>query len=170
VLPPLVKTNLTESSRAVEYTLIVALLGNPAIVAGTLANPRAKPVTKPPEDTDTADEEGWPHVVDVQGTALPPASFALGTSVTVSPMRIPKEVGLTDTCVTAGAAVAVAVNVSGLRPVRLAVNWLVPALHPSVQLPTVATPLVFVVWLAPVNEPPPFETANVTPAPATAFP
>src|SRR3989441_10960535 len=40
----------------------------------------------------------------------------------------------------------------------------------SVQLPTVATPLAFVVWLPPVIVPFPGATANVTATPATGFP
>src|SRR5207247_694401 len=49
----------------------------------------------------------------------------------------------------------VAVKVSGLSPLEVAVSVFVPAVVPSVQLPTVAIPLAFVVWLAPVIVPPP---------------
>ena len=47
---------------------------------------------------------------------------------------------------------------------------LLPAVALSVQLPTVATPLALVVWLAPVIVPFPGATANVTATCATGFP
>jgi hypothetical protein len=66
--------------------------------------------------------------------------------------------------------VAVAVNVTGGKPATVAVIVFTPADGPSVQLPTVATPLAFVVAAAPVSEPPPPVTANVTATDASAFP
>ena len=54
-----------------------------------------------------------------------------------------------------------------VRPVLVAMMLLLPALAPSVQLPTVAMPCAFVVCVAPVTEPPPVPTANVTMTPAT---
>ena len=48
-----------------------------------------------------------------------------------------------------------------------AVRVLVPAT--MVQLPTVAMPLAFVVWLVPLALPPPLATAKVTPTPETGF-
>ena len=54
-----------------------------------------------------------------------------------------------------------------VRPVLVAMMLLLPALAPSVQLPTVAMPCAFVVCVAPVTEPPPVPTANVTRTPAT---
>ena len=63
-------------------------------------------------------------------------------------------------------------NVTGLPESEpdVAVSVFVPAVGLSVQLPTVATPLAFVVWLAPVSVPFPGVTANVTATPATGFP
>ena len=69
-------------------------------------------------------------------------------------------------------AIAEAVMVTG-EPVRLslaAVSVFDPAVVPSVQLPTAAMPLAFVVADALVTEPPPVATANVTETPETAFP
>src|SRR5437588_437071 len=74
--------------------------------------------------------------------------------------------------VAAGPASRGAVNVTGL-PVsdpEVAVNVFGPAVALSVQLPTVATPLVLVVWLPPVIVPFPGATANVTATPVTGFP
>jgi hypothetical protein len=67
-------------------------------------------------------------------------------------------------------AVPVAVNVTG-EPfaAALAVNAFEPAVFPSVQLPTVATPWLFVVVDAPVTDPPPAATANVTVSPTTGL-
>ena len=58
----------------------------------------------------------------------------------------------------AGPAMPAAVNVA-LPAELVAVNVLVPAVVPSVQLPTVATPLAFVVAVPPVIDPPPDATA-----------
>ena len=80
--------------------------------------------------------------------------------------------GLFAAIVAAAPAVPVAVNVTGL-PDNVpdeAVSVFCPAVGLSVQLPTVATPLAFVVWLAPVIVPFPGVTANVTATPATGFP
>src|SRR5437588_842199 len=71
-----------------------------------------------------------------------------------------------------GPATPAAVKVTGL-PVgepEVAVRVLLPAVGLSVQLPTVATPLVLVVWLPPVIVPFPGATANVTATPVTGFP
>jgi len=69
-------------------------------------------------------------------------------------------------------AVPVAVNVTGLpeSDPEPAVSVFCPAVGLSVQLPTVATPLAFVVWLPPVTVPLPTAGANVTDTPATGFP
>ena len=71
----------------------------------------------------------------------------------------------------AAPAVPVAVKVTGLpaSPVDVAVRVLGPAVVPRVQLPTVAIPLAFVVWVSPVPEPPPEATAKVTLTPATGL-
>src|SRR5437588_506403 len=71
-----------------------------------------------------------------------------------------------------GPAMPAAVKVTGL-PVsdpEVAVRVLLPAVGLSVQLPTVATPLVLVVWVPPVIVPLPGATANVTVTPVTGFP
>jgi len=64
------------------------------------------------------------------------------------------------------------VNVTGLpeSEPEVAVNVFEPAVGLSVQLPTVATPLALVVWLAPVIVPFPGATANVTATSTTGFP
>ena len=68
-------------------------------------------------------------------------------------------------------AVPVAVKVAGLpvNPVNVALSVFVPAVVPSVQLPTVATPLLPELGVAPVTDPPPLATANVTVTPATTL-
>jgi len=68
--------------------------------------------------------------------------------------------------------VPVALKVTGLplKPVEVAVSVFGPAVGLNVQLPTVATPLPFVLWLPPVIVPFPGATANVTATPVTGFP
>ena len=51
----------------------------------------------------------------------------------------------------------------------MAVRVFVPAVVPSVQLPTVAIPLPFVVVINPVAEPPPDATAKVMVTPLTGL-
>lgn len=63
---------------------------------------------------------------------------------------------------------AVAVNVAD-PDALVAISVLAPTLGPSVQLPTLATPLPFVCVVAPVTDPPPDATANDTAAPTTGF-
>ena len=72
----------------------------------------------------------------------------------------------------AESGVPVALNVSGLpaSPVEVAVSVLAPAVVPSSQEPTAATPLAFVVAFTAVAEPPPEATANVTDTPETELP
>ena len=67
-------------------------------------------------------------------------------------------------------ALAVTVNVTDVRPGVEAVSVFVPGEAPSIQLPTVAMPDVFVVCVAPVIVPPPDATAKVTLAPETGAP
>ena len=52
----------------------------------------------------------------------------------------------------------------------VAARVLVPTIVPSVQLPTVATPLLLVIAVPPVIVPPPALTENVTVTPTTGFP
>jgi hypothetical protein len=81
-------------------------------------------------------------------------------------------VGLFAAIVAAAPTVPVALKVTGLpdKVPEDAVNVFWPAVGLSVQLPTVATPLAFVVWLPPVMVPFPGATANVTATPTTALP
>src|SRR4051812_31310683 len=65
--------------------------------------------------------------------------------------------------------VPVAVNVADSEP-AFAVRVFGPTVTPSVQLPTVAIPLAFVVAVPPVTLPPPVATVNVTVAPGTGLP
>ena len=68
-------------------------------------------------------------------------------------------------------AVPVAVKVTGEpdSPLPVAVRVFVPAVVPSVQLPTVAIPLLLVVAVKPVAEPPPDATAKVMVMPLTGL-
>src|SRR5687768_5427454 len=66
--------------------------------------------------------------------------------------------------------VATAANVTVEAPAVDAVSVLVPGAEPSVQLPTVAVPVPFEVVVAPVTDPPPLATVNVTVAPDTMLP
>src|SRR5436853_1928928 len=107
-------------------------------------------------------------------SGFPFASFTItdGGDVTAVPAVADWLVGLFAAIVAAAPAVPVAVNVTGLpdKVPELAVNVFEPAVALSVQLPTVATPLALVVWLAPVIVPFPGATANVTATCATGFP
>ena len=69
-------------------------------------------------------------------------------------------------------SVPVAVNVTGdpTSPSAVAVRVFVPAVGPSVQLPTVAMPEALVLGLSAVIEPPPEATANTTVISPTGFP
>ena len=66
-----------------------------------------------------------------------------------------------------GSPVAVKVTGEPVRPAHVAVRVLAPATVPSFQLPTVAMPEASDTADAPVTEPPPEATANVTVTPAT---
>src|SRR5207253_3218491 len=72
----------------------------------------------------------------------------------------------------AAPAVPSAVNVTGLpvSPLDVAVSVFVPAVVLRVQLPTVAIPLSFVVWVPPVTLPLPAAAAKVTVTPCTGLP
>src|SRR5205807_2578068 len=107
-------------------------------------------------------------------TGFPFASFTItdGGEVTAVPAVVDWLVGLFAAVVAAAPAVPVAVKVTGLpdKVPELAVNVFEPAVALRVQLPTVATPLALVVWLAPVIVPFPGATASVTATRATGFP
>src|SRR5207247_2961771 len=74
----------------------------------------------------------------------------------------------------AAPAVPSAVKVTGLPvipdPAAVAVSVFVPTVVLSVQLPTVAIPLPFVVWVPPVTLPLPAAGAKVTVTPETGLP
>jgi len=103
-------------------------------------------------------------------TVLPDASTmaTTGCVVKAAPFAAPAAL-VTMTNPLAAPAVPVAVNVTGepASPVAVAVRVFAPTVVPSVQLPTVAVPLAFVVWLLPVREPPPLATAKITLTPLT---
>src|SRR5436853_314649 len=107
-------------------------------------------------------------------SGFPFASLTItdGGDVTAVPAAADWLVALFAAIVAAAPAVPVAVKVTGLpdKVPELAVNVFEPAVALSVQLPTVATPLALVVWLAPVIVPFPGATANVTATCATGFP
>src|SRR6266699_3284544 len=114
------------------------------------------------------------NVTATSATGFPFASFTItdGGVLTAVPAVADWLVGLFAAIVAAAPAVPVAVKVTGLpdKVPELAVNVFEPAVALSVQLPTVATPLALVVWLAPVIVPFPGATANVTATCATGFP
>ncbi len=114
------------------------------------------------------------NVTATSATGFPFASFTItdGGVLTAVPAVADWLVALFAAMVAAAPAVPVAVNVTGLpdKVPELAVNVFEPAVALSVQLPTVATPLALVVWLAPVIVPFPGATANVTATSATGFP
>src|SRR5205823_674716 len=114
------------------------------------------------------------NVTATPPTGFPFASFTItdGGDVTAVPAVADWLVGLFAAIAAAAPAVPVAVNVTGL-PVSdpdVAVRVLLPAVARSVQVPAVAMPLPFVVWLPPVIVPFPGATANVTATPVTGFP
>jgi hypothetical protein len=126
------------------------------------------PVTDPPPDATA-------NVTDTPLSGFPNGSvtITLGGGDTGSPAVPVRFVAEFAASVLAPdvVVVAVAVNVSGLpaRFALVAVSVFAPTVVPSVQLPTVATPLPFVVVEAPVTLPPPDATANVTGTPRTGL-
>src|SRR5205807_2007997 len=107
-------------------------------------------------------------------TGFPFASLTItdGGELTAVPAVADWLVALFAAIVAAPPAVPVAVKVTGLpeSDPDVAVKVFEPAVALNVQLPTVATPLVLVVWLPPVIVPFPGATANVTATPTTGFP
>src|SRR5437879_24891 len=106
------------------------------------------------------------------GVPVAAAPVTAGGGPTAAPLVADWLVALVTATVAAAPAVPVAVKVTGLpeSDPELAVRVLLPAVALSVQLPTVATPLVLVVWLPPVTVPLPVAAANVTVTPVTGFP
>ena len=126
------------------------------------------PVTLPPP-------EATAKVTVAFGTGLFPASVTRTAGLTLAPKPTsPGRLLPAYRATWAGAPIAseVAVKATGLPaipvPVTVATSVSVPTL-PSVQLPTVATPLALVTWVAPVIEPLPAGTENVTPTPGTGL-
>ncbi|HVN74204.1 MAG TPA: hypothetical protein VMT44_06405 [Methanoregula sp.] len=165
---------------AVKVTAVI-----PVTVAVRVFDPAVVPSVHPATEATPFD----PVVVDPPDTLPPPEAMA---KITVTPLTGLLFASFTITlggvatavptaadcpspaffiiCV-AGPAVPVAVKVTG-DPVKeplVAVSVLVPAVVPNVQLPTVAIPLESVVAEAPVREPPPEPTANVTVTPLTGL-
>src|SRR5437660_7232751 len=106
------------------------------------------------------------NVTATCATGFPFASFTIteGGEPTAVPAVADWLVGLFAAIVAAAPAVPVAVNVTGLpeSDPDVAVSVFRPAVVLNVQLPTVATPLAFVVRLPPLIVPFPGATANVT--------
>src|ERR1019366_7827178 len=124
-------------------------------------------VTAPPPEAPA-------NVTLTPATALPFASFTitLGAVATAEPAAALWLFPAFRAICIAVPAAPVAVNVTGdpVSPVDVAVIVFVPAVVPSVQLPTVAIPLVFVVCVPLVMLPPPEATTKVTLTPLTALP
>jgi len=167
-----VALKVTEERPLADAVSVFAPSPVPSFQEPTVAMPLASvvalaPVSEPPpepiENVTATPETGLPYVsVTSTDGAVPTVVFTV--AVWPSPPAIVIE--------PATPATPVAVKVIGL-PARLpevAVSVLAPAVWPSVQLPTVAMPLAFVVGLRPVAEPPPEATAKVTAMPETGLP
>jgi len=114
------------------------------------------------------------NVTGTCATGFPFASFTItdGGVLTAVPTVAVWLVGLFAAIVAAAPAVPVAVKVTGLPESvpDVAVSVLLPAVVPSVQLPTVAIPLASLIWVAPVTLPLPGPGAKVTDTPETGLP
>src|SRR5436853_544289 len=135
----------------------------------TVATPPAFVVSLPPVIVPFPGATA--NVTATPATAFPFASFTStdGGVLTTVPAVADWLVALFAAMVAAAPAVPVAVNVTGL-PDNVpdeAVSVFEPAVALSVQLPTVATPLALVVWLAPVIVQITGPTASVTATCAT---
>src|SRR5437867_2722459 len=107
-------------------------------------------------------------------TGLPLASWSwsAGCCAKATPLCAVLDGAVVSASFVAAPAVPSAVNVTGLpvSPLDVAVSVFVPAVVLSVQLPTVAIPLPFVVWVPPVTLPLPAAAAKVTVTPCTGLP
>src|SRR5206468_4927871 len=107
-------------------------------------------------------------------TGLPLASWSWSTGcwANATPLCPALDGAVVKATRPAAPAVPSAVDVTGLpvSPLDAAVRVLVRAVVLRIQLPTVAIPLPFVVWVPPVTLPLPAAGANVTATPATALP
>ena len=119
------------------------------------------PVTLPPPPVTA-------NVTSLLGTGKPSestTSTAGGTFKAYPMSPVWPFPAVTMSCLGAPGTTPVAWNFTGPVPDTVAISVLLPV--PTVQLPTVAMPLPFVVGLAPVTLPPPESTAKATAAPAT---
>jgi hypothetical protein len=125
------------------------------------------PVTDPPPEA-TANVTLTPET----GFPFESVTFTAGGTVTGLPAAAvcPFETGFAIAMLAAGPATPVALIVTSPdTPGVDAVIELPPAVVPSVQEPTVATPEEFVVATAPVIDPPPLATEKFTVAPFTGL-
>src|SRR5438309_188823 len=142
----------------------------PSVQLPTAAMPLAfelafAPVTAPPPDAGAKVTEipatGLPYWSAIR-TAGAPETALPTVAVWLSPLQSVIDAALS--------ATPVALIVTDVRPDELAVSVFAPSPVPSVQLPTVATPLASVVAFGPVTEPPPEPTEKVTATPETGLP
>src|SRR5439155_2147786 len=107
-------------------------------------------------------------------TGLPLASWSWSTGcwAKATPLCAALDGAVVSTSFVAAPAVPSAVNVTRLplSPLDAAASVFVPAIVLRVQLPTVAIPLPFVVWVPPVTLPLPAAGAKVTVTPCTGLP
>src|ERR1035437_758615 len=158
-----VSVELSPTRPLVSRTAIEVLPIVVAVVNCTTALPVASAVdvgeAKVPAAPVKLQVTRWPAVA----TAFPNESTSCAVTVTAVPAM--GAVPLSDTKYATGVpGRAVALNTSGepARPADVAVSVFGPDAVPITQLPTVATPLAFVVCMPPVTLPPPVATANVT--------
>src|SRR5437773_7854282 len=109
-------------------------------------------------------------------TRLPLASWSWSTGcwANATPLCAALDGAVVSASFVAAPAVPSAVNVTGLPvtpdPTAVAVSVFTPPVVLRVQLPTVAIPLPFVVWVPPVTLPLPAAGAKVTVTPCTGLP
>src|SRR5437773_4102005 len=109
-------------------------------------------------------------------TRLPLASWSWSTGcwANATPLCAALDGAVVSASFVAAPAVPSAVKVTGLPvtpdPAAVAVSVFVPTVVLRVQLPTVAIPLPFVVWVPPVTLPLPAAGAKVTVTPCTGLP
>src|SRR5439155_6724555 len=103
--------------------------------------------------------------------ATSPFRSRTGCWASATPLCVVLDGAVVSASFVAAPAVPSAVNVTGLpvSPIDVAVSVFVPAVVLSVQLPPVAIPLPFVVWVPPVTLPLPAAGANVTVTPCTGL-
>jgi len=108
------------------------------------------------------------------GLPLPSWSWSTGCWTKATPLCAVLDGAVVKATRPAAPAVPSAVKVTGLPlipdPAAVAVSVLVPTVVLRVQLPTVAIPLPFVVWVPPVTLPLPVAGAKVTVTPCTGLP